>query len=76
MSNKLKKAKHLVTKIENLQQEYIEFNQFNWKTHNDLRCLQTEFVQMTRYYNKMEESNMQQQSTITSLEQTCQEFKE
>jgi hypothetical protein len=75
MSIKLKKAKH-VGKTENLQQEYIELNQFNWKTHNDLKRLQTEFVQMTRYYNKMEESNMQQQSTITNLEQTCQEFKE
>jgi hypothetical protein len=29
-----------------------------------------------RGYNIMEESKMQQQSTITSLEQTCQKFKE
>jgi hypothetical protein len=31
---------------------------------------------MTWDYNKMEEFNMQQQITITNLEQTCQEPKE
>jgi hypothetical protein len=46
LSNKFKKTKHVVRKIENLQQEYIELNQLNWKTHNDLKRLQTEFVQM------------------------------
>jgi len=31
---------------------------------------------MTWEYDKMEEFNMQQKITITSLEQTCQELKE
>ncbi len=31
---------------------------------------------MTQDYNKMEESNMQQYSAITGLEQTCQELRE
>ncbi len=68
LSNKLKKAKHVVRKNKNLQQEYIELNQFNCKIHNDLKCLQIEFVQITRDYNKMEESNMQQLNNITNLE--------
>jgi predicted RNase H-like nuclease (RuvC/YqgF family) len=39
LSNKLKEAKWVVRKIENLQQEYAEFNQFNSKPHNDLKHL-------------------------------------
>jgi hypothetical protein len=31
---------------------------------------------MIKDYTKMEESNMQLQSIITSLEQTCRDFKE
>jgi hypothetical protein len=31
---------------------------------------------MTQDYNKMEESSMQQQSTITSWEQLCQKLRE
>jgi hypothetical protein len=71
MSNKLKEVEQAIKKTKSLQQEYIELNKFNWKTHNDLKCLQTKFEQMTWDYNKMEEFNMQQQITITSLEQTC-----
>jgi len=41
-----------------------------------LKHLQTNFEQMTWDYNKMEESNIQQQNTITGLEQTCQELRE
>jgi hypothetical protein len=41
-----------------------------------LKRLQIKFVRIMRGYNIMEESKMQQQSTITSLEQTCQKFKE
>jgi predicted nuclease with TOPRIM domain len=67
LSNKLKEVEQVVRKIENLHQEYTKLNQFNWKTHNNLKHLQTEFEQMTRYYNKME-SNMQQHGTITGLE--------
>jgi hypothetical protein len=40
MSNKLKEVKHVIRKIENLQQEYTDLNQFNYKTHNDLKHLQ------------------------------------
>ncbi len=36
LSNKLKEAKQ-VRKIENLQQEYVELNQLNWKIDNDLK---------------------------------------
>jgi hypothetical protein len=46
-------------KTKNIQQEYIEFNQLNWKTHNDLKHLQTNYEQMMWDYNKMEESNTQ-----------------
>jgi len=41
-----------------------------------LKFFQIEFEQMTQDYNKMEESNMQQYSAITGLEQTCQELRE
>jgi SMC interacting uncharacterized protein involved in chromosome segregation len=58
LSNKLKKAKQVVKKTKNLQYKYIELNQLNWKTHNDLKHLQTKFEQMMWDYNKMEESNM------------------
>jgi hypothetical protein len=40
LSNNLTKAKHAAMKTKNLQQEYVEVNQPNWKTHNDLNCLQ------------------------------------
>ncbi len=36
LSNKLKKAEHAVSKIENLQHEYAKFNNLNWKIHNNL----------------------------------------
>jgi septal ring factor EnvC (AmiA/AmiB activator) len=58
LSNKLKEVEHVVKKTKNLQYKYIELNQFNWKTHNDLKRFQIEFEQMTWDYNKMEESNM------------------
>jgi hypothetical protein len=58
LSNKLKEVEHVVRKTKNLHQEYTKLNQFNWKTHNDLKCFQTEFEQMMWDYNKMEESNM------------------
>lgn len=74
MSNKLKEAEQAVRKTKNIQQEYIELNQLNWKTHDDLKHLQTNHEQIMWDYNKMEESNMQEQNTITSLEQTYQKF--
>jgi hypothetical protein len=46
MSNKLKEAEQAVRKTENIQQEYIELNQLNWKTHNDLKHLQTNHEQI------------------------------
>jgi hypothetical protein len=69
-----KDAEHVVRKTKNLQQEYVEFSQFNWKTHNDLKHLQINLEQMMQDYTKMEESNMQQHDIITSLEQTCQDL--
>jgi 3-methyladenine DNA glycosylase Tag len=42
MSNKLNETEQAARKIENLQQEYAEFNQFNWKTQNDLINLQAD----------------------------------
>jgi hypothetical protein len=41
VSNKLKEAKQAARKTKNLQQEYAELNKLNWKTHNDLKHLQT-----------------------------------
>jgi prophage antirepressor-like protein len=76
MSNKLKEAKQVVKKTENLQQKYAELNELNWKTHNDLKRLQADLERMMRDYTKIEESSMQQQSIVTSLEQTCQDLKE
>jgi hypothetical protein len=61
----------LLGKSKNLKQEYIKLNQFNWKTCNDLERLQTNYEWMMQNYNKIE-----QQNTITCLEQNCQEFKE
>jgi hypothetical protein len=72
----LKEAEQAVKKTENLQQKYVELNQLNWKTHNDLKCLQANLEQMMRDYTKMEEYSMQQQIIITGLEQTCQDLKE
>jgi uncharacterized coiled-coil DUF342 family protein len=76
LPNKLKEAKHVVKKTENLHKKYVEFNKLNWKIHNDLKHFQTDFEGMTRDYKKIEEFSMQQQNTITALEQTYQEFKE
>jgi hypothetical protein len=73
MSNKLNEAEQAVKKTENLQQKYVELNQLNWKTHNDLECLQANLEQMIEDYTKTEESFMQQQIIITGLEQTCQQ---
>ncbi len=73
LSNKLKEEKWVVRKIENLQQEYAEFNQFNSKTHNDLKHLQVYLEQMMQDCTKMEKSNMEQWNIIIGLEQTCQE---
>jgi hypothetical protein len=76
MSNKLNEAEQAVKKTENLQQKYVELNQLNWKTHNDLERLQANLEQLTQDYTKMEESSMQQQIIITGLEQTYQDLKE
>jgi hypothetical protein len=50
------------------KQEYIELNQFNWKTHNDLKHLQSEHEHMMWDYNEMEQSSMEQQNIIIGLE--------
>jgi 3-methyladenine DNA glycosylase Tag len=76
MSNKLNEAEEAARKTEKLQQEYVEFNQLNWKTHNDLTRLQAYLEQMTRDYAKMEESNLEQHGMITDLEHTCQNLRE
>ncbi len=60
-------SKQVVRKTENLQQKYVELNQLNWKTHNDLIRLQTDLEWMMQGYAKMEKSN---------LEQTFQDLKE
>jgi len=69
-------VEQVVRKTKNLQQEYAELNQFNWKTHNDLIRLQVELERMTQDYAKMEESNLEQQHIITDLECTYQDLKE
>ncbi len=56
-----------------MQQEYAEFN---WKTHNDLTCLQANLEQMMIDYAKMEESNLEQQGIITGLEHTYEDLRE
>jgi hypothetical protein len=58
-----------------MQQEFVEFNQLNWNTHNDLTRLRVDLEWMMQNYAKME-SNLEQQGIITSLEHTCQDFKE
>ncbi len=63
-------------KIENLQQEYVELNQFNQKTHKDLTRLQADLERMTRDYAKMEESSLEQHGIITRLEHTYQDLRE
>jgi hypothetical protein len=55
---KLSQVEQVVRKVESLQLEYNELNKLNWKTHNDLKHLQSEHEQMTQVYNKMEQSNM------------------
>jgi hypothetical protein len=41
------KQKKVAKKTKNLQQEYVELNQLNWKTQNDLIRLQVDSEQMT-----------------------------
>ncbi len=41
-----------------------------------MKHLQSEHECMTRDYNKMEQSSMEQQNIIIGLEQICQELKE
>jgi hypothetical protein len=43
----LNEAKKVAKKTKNLQQEYVELNQLNWKTQNDLIRLQVDSEQMT-----------------------------
>jgi hypothetical protein len=49
--------------------------QFNWKTHNDLNCLQVDLERMMQNYAKMEKFNLEQHGIITNFEQTYQELK-
>ncbi len=53
-------SKQAIRKTENFQQKYVELNQLNWKTHNDLTHFQTNLEWMTRGYAKMKESNLEQ----------------
>ncbi len=62
--------------VATLQQEYVELNEFNWKTHYDFIHLQFDLEWMTRDYAKMEESTLEQQGIIIDLEQTYQDLKE
>ncbi len=73
---KLNQMEKVVRKTKSLQLKYNEFNKPNWKSHNDLKHLQSEHEQMIQDYNKMEQSSIQQKKIITSLEKTCQELKE
>ncbi len=41
-----------------------------------MKHLQADLERMTWDYAKMEESNLEQQSIITNLEQTCQDLRE
>jgi hypothetical protein len=59
-----------------MQQKYVKLNQLNWKTHNDLNCLQVDLEQMTCDYAKMEESRLEQHCIITTSEKACQDFRE
>ncbi len=71
----MKDVEHAARKTKNLWQEYVELNQLNEKTHNDLNHLQVDLEQMTQDYAKMEESNLEQQGIIIDLEQSYQDFK-
>jgi hypothetical protein len=73
---KLNQVEQVARKTKSLQLKYNEFNKPNWKSHNDLKHLQSEHESMIQDYNKMEQSSIQQEKIITSLEQTCQELKE
>ncbi len=63
-------------KTKTLQHEYNYFNKVNWKTWNDLKTLQNDHEHMVQNYNKMEQYNMQQEKTMTNLEQTYDDKKE
>ncbi len=56
----MNEAKQAAKTTKNLQQEYFDLNQLNWKTQNDLIRLQVDLEQMTQDYAKMEESNLEQ----------------
>ncbi len=68
------KNKHLVTKsvevekaikkVQALQQEYNELNQVHFKTHNNMKALQTDLDWLTRDYGKMEAINVQWEKNI------------
>jgi uncharacterized protein YeeX (DUF496 family) len=69
LSNKLKEVEHVIRKIENLQQEYVELNQLNWKTCNSLKCFQTDFERMTWDYNWRTPNSLQDSNVSPSERQ-------
>jgi hypothetical protein len=52
-------AKQATRKVEVLQQEYNDLNQFHWKNRNDLSSLQVEHDQFIRNYEKTSVSSVQ-----------------
>ncbi len=51
-----------------MQQEFVEFNQLNWNTHNDLTRLRVDLEWMMQNYAKMESNLEQHVETIGSEE--------
>ncbi len=47
-----------IKKVEALQQEYNELNQVHFKTHNDMKALQTDFDWLEKDFGKMEATDV------------------
>ncbi len=64
-------VERIIKKVEALQLEYNELTQVHFKTHNDLKTLQTNLDQLIRDYGKMEAISVQQENNLLELENTC-----
>ncbi len=63
-------------KVKALQSKYNELTRAHFKTHNDVKTLQTDLDWLTKDYGKMEVINVQQEKTLLELENTCFQQKE
>ncbi len=61
----------VIKKVKVLQQDYNELNEVHFKSHDDLKALQTNYDQLMKDYGKMESINVQQEKTLVQLEHTC-----